>query len=378
MKKRVSFASYTGLFSYGIAVTITGPLIPSIESAFSISSTETGFLIFTMALGFLAALGASFPLTKLFNNKSLTVITQLALSGSLILVSQSWEYHHLLVLFFIIGFSEGLLQLLINSTISTIYPANRSSALSILHLFFGMGAVAGPLLGGYFAGPTWQDAYLFSGLFAIPTSFLFLISVFPVRPQIEKSKDRLMPLFRKGQALVFFFAAVLYVGVEMTVTNWAVVYKLQQTDMTVTAASTLLSWFWGAITVGRIMTALINSYVKPLLFLVILAAGSIVSYACFLTTTHNLESTLSVIAMGIFFSGIFPQLLGTGTDRYPESINSMTILLMLALGTGFLIFPWIVGVMRNYFSIATGMKTLILLPILLFVLSSILLSQKKN
>ena len=80
----------------------------------------------------------------------------------------------------LLGFGTGILDAGLNAFISN--QPGHTALLNYLHAFFGVGALIGPQIGALLlhAGRPWPDAYLLTGLLAVPI-LIGLATLFPSR-----------------------------------------------------------------------------------------------------------------------------------------------------------------------------------------------------
>jgi fucose permease len=378
MKIITTAASYMSLLAYGILITIPGPVMMNLEQEFLVTSSQSGLIFTAISGGFLLAIALSPVLYKRVHNKIIAVGTLLLLVASLILLFAVESFSQFTFVYFVIGILGGFLQITANSTVAHIYSHEAPAALNILHTFFGIGAVAGPLISGYFAQVNWRYPYLISAGAVFLSLILAFFSRYTFHEEKEKDDGPLFLLIKDPVAILLFFAAMFYVGTEMGITSWAVTYIRENSSASMMSASSYMSWFWGAMTIGRLLVAWLNKHFSSSRILLVLAGGALGSYGFFLLHSQAFSMGVGMALTGLFFSGIFPQLMGMGSERYGDHINRVTILFMTALGAGFMIFPWLMGMMKSAFSLQFSMRSLIVLLTFLFFFTGVLWRKTRS
>jgi fucose permease len=171
---------------------------------------------------------------------------------------------------------------------------------------------------------------------------------------------------------------ILYVGSEMGITYWAVMYLVGSLSLGTVVASSFVTSFWVAITVGRLGVSWAARKIGDERLLFILAAGSVVSYGIFLAAGVGWAAGIALAAVGLSFSGIFPTLIGLGVNRFPRAPGTINSFLLAFMGSGVLIFPYLVGQIAERYSLFVGMIGILSVMVLLTCLAGVLAFVKRR
>jgi MFS transporter, FHS family, glucose/mannose:H+ symporter len=362
MKNRLlTYGGYLSLLTYGLANTTAGPALDHIQRSFAVTSGQVGFIFTTLSMGFIVAVLLSGYFIDRFSLKLVSVTGQFLLPLGLLLFGCSNSFTSGCVSFFIIGLGGGLIEISTNTLIATLYSDNRASSLSLLHLFFGFGALSGPFIAGFMiqSGFDWRTVFFSISLF----SFLVMIlMIFPSYPKSESSSSltfsTTLELVKKKYMILICLAVVIYVGIEMAINSWSVVYMEQYLSLEKLTASSILSYFWIMMTLGRMLCAYLSRHFQPhnlLIFLVLLAC---VAYPIFIFTSNKIICGAALALVGLSFSGIFPILVALNSNRFPDKIGSSTGILMSFMGVGLMTFPWLTGVVADIMSLQWSLRIL--------------------
>src|SRR5690349_2730022 len=127
----------------------------------------------------------------------------------------------------VLGLGWGCLDVTLNVFVADLYPTTRGAALNLMNLFFGLGALLGPLAVGatYALGQTPGLVLLLLSSLGLLTSGLFVVLALPTPPRAVAAlaatggghRSILRDGYVWGLALMFF----LYVGLETGVGGWA-------------------------------------------------------------------------------------------------------------------------------------------------------------
>jgi fucose permease len=140
-------------------------------------------------------------------------------------------------------------------------------------------------------------------------------------------------------ALALFF----YMPAEQTMGAWATTYVTDK-GMKEGAASALLSGFWLAYTISRLIAALtIPKGAETTVILVLSLVALALWVAVVLCRGRRLAAGL-VIAIGVIFGPIYPTLLAVLLGHFPKALAGRAIGLLFVLGgLGCTVIPMLIG-----------------------------------
>jgi len=249
-----------------------------------------------------------------------------------------------------------------NSAMANLYPENRTSAINWLHVFFGVGAVLGPRFCGYMidSGGGWREVYMWIGVISLVPLPFYLALKFP-RPHSElqtneftneiiegKSSTATISLWKSPIILMLALAGFFYVGSEMAVNNWGVLFLERTHDFSTRSGAAAISNFWLAMTAARIVISAIAHRVeagKLLLGLVLCSIASLAAMILFADSAWMIHAT--IMALGASFSGIFATIFALGADYFPTKTATVSGILMGAPGLAVFILVPLVGVVAE-------------------------------
>lgn len=379
---RTAITSYLSILCYGMFITIIGPALGAVAETFSLSPARLGLFTTVLSAGLLPAVLLGGYAVDRYGARVIGVAGQACLTAGLVLFSVTSSFPVALAAFFLLGVGGGSIEIVTNTVISELYPHKRASALNLLHAFFGIGALVGPILSGVLidSGVMWQAAYRTLAAASAAVTILAAFTPFPSRVTASVRVDfsDFLAIARTPVALLFGAVIIVYVGAEMGITYWSVLYLIQRHSFSALLAGSFLSYFWVAITAGRFVVFFAAKKVGDRLMLLILTACALAAYALFLTAGRGWVCGLSLTLVGLFFSGIFPTVLGLGVNRFSRVPGTITGFLMTFMGCGMLIFPYIVGLITDVSSLFSGMLFILLLLACLTTLTGLVALQKRR
>ncbi|MGC1547185.1 MAG: glucose/galactose MFS transporter [Rhodanobacter sp.] len=178
----------------------------------------------------------------------------------------------------------------------------------------------------------------------------------------DKTHHTLLDALRIPHVLFGVLAIFFYVGAEVSIGSFMVNY-LSLPDighMSERAAAHYVSLYWGGAMVGRLAGSLLLVWVNPRKLLALFAA---IAGVLVVTTmlTHGHVAAVSVIAIGLFNSIMFPTIFALGIERLGPLTGKASSLLIMAIVGGALV-PLAQGVLADHI----GIQHAFVLPLLCY------------
>jgi fucose permease len=379
----ITILCYLSLLSYGLCISLAGPALGAIQRHFGVTEGSAGLLFTAQSIGFLSTVLFGGYLADRAGLRLVILAGQALLTAGLVLFAFAGSFSTAIAAYAVTGAAGGLIEIAANTLVSDLHPDSRVSSLNVLHIFFGLGGLAGPLVsgsmlsGGAGLGGPYLVAAAYSGL------ALILLMTGRVPACIGEYTEKIdfstaVSMLKSPFTLILGLATICYVGVEMGINGWSVLYLERSLDMEKMTASSILANFWLAMTLGRIACAALGKKIgeKNLLaFLALLACGT---YTLFLLAPSPALAGAALIGTGLVFSGVFPALLAIGGNAYPRATGTITGMAMTFSGIGFMVVPWLVGVVAARSSITAGMGMLVVLVVVLAMLAGVLRKTIKH
>jgi len=166
--------------SVGLVIGSLGPLLVPISDTFHLRLAQMGLPIVSHSTGFLSVNIFLAFFWKIHRTRIFLGLSSLVASLTLASISLVRTPLLLLAILFLVGTSQGLLHTTLDCFFSEISGEERARSLNWLHVFFGIGAILGPLLVGVLLAYSkrWGLVYFFIGLASFPLPILFWRSRF--------------------------------------------------------------------------------------------------------------------------------------------------------------------------------------------------------
>ncbi len=373
MNRRLTHLSLLGYLFIGTAAVLIPSMMPSITEEFSaVGLTLAAIGLIFPARGVGAILGniLSGIGSDLLGRWRLVWISALILAASLTLAAVTKVWILFIIGFVLISAAQGALSTGLNAQVADANRAARARALNTLHAVYGFGAAISPLIIGYVLerGIEWRWAL---GGTAI-LWFAYGIIAYSLGGTESRSKGSSKPeklnfeLLREGPFLTLFLIAFVYNGVATSLLGWIALFAQESVGLSTFFAVSMISVFYVALTIGRVLCAAFSERVGYATTLLVLLVGITLTYPLVVLGTNPIVAVVGVFLTGLSFSGLFPMALAYGTRLYPEQTGTVTGTLNVAMTLGSMIPPLWTGIIAGSWGlqIALGFNYILVLPLI--------------
>jgi MFS transporter, FHS family, Na+ dependent glucose transporter 1 len=334
---------YLAFILLGLTTAVTGPTLPALANNTSSRIDQISAIFIAGSLGYL--IGSWFggrAYDRLPSNR-LIPSALIVLTLGVVYIPISSELSLLVLVIFILGISQGVLDVGGNTLLLWIHGPRVGPYMNGLHFFFGVGALLSPIAVAQIVSISGdiQWVYWLFGLVALPLAVWTWFLPNPPPREKHSSENRspvnitLLLLF-----MVFFF---LYVGAEIGYGNWIFTYTTTLQLGTPMAAAYLTSAFWGFFTLSRLAGIPISIRVAPNKILFADLIGCLISLGLLIVGANSTQILwIGTIILGISMASIFPTLM-TLADSKLHNSGEITGWLLIGTGLGGMFLPWIIG-----------------------------------
>ncbi len=388
-----SLICFVFFIAYGTAAASLGPAVPYLAEHYGKSISEMGTTFTVRGIGyFLGTLSSPFVLAiprMPFAKETIASVATFLFGIELFLVDLTSHFGLALCLFFLQGFSFGIIDVIGNCVLPELWGKRLQPWMQALHSMFGVGAIIGPSLIGGFGYSL--DFFLIFLLSFIPITMVLArnmlgygtaadsssnddnSSLTPASSSKSKASDtvneeveeearraaaaadrentakRSTAPQRPGPLLlrvIVFFFFFIYVGAETGFAGWIPSYVLMEEVTTSPSKAAYLSaLFWAALTLGRILAVPTAIFVSATMIIQIqLLFGIVTGILCItlLTYSYSMASFISFLA-GFSLSSMFPVMMTIFSEYGYQIDASTTTLFMMGATFGESITPMCIG-----------------------------------
>lgn len=363
-----------GFIMFGVASTVSGPLLPSIRLEYQLNLSQAGSLFSAQFIGFVLSVLVGGVVADTCGKRIFVLAGTGILTCGLVLVGCFYNRWLLTIGFFMTGIGFGGFDAGLSPLVGDLNPERRGLALNLLHMFFGVGALLGPLWAGHFAASsgTWRYAYLAMAVCSVIFLLVFVGCFTPKHSgEGEAGPRRFTSLLVDKRLMLLAGLMCTYVGLESGVSGWTFSLMTEALKTTSRVATSTVSLFWTSLTLGRLLSAYASERLGHGLFILYCCAGSVLASVPGAIGLGVRATMISCVALGFFFSGIFPTVMAQGTSSFPNSTGSVAGMLVAAGAAGGAVVPWLIGLVSDAYGLSRGMVVIPLGCSLMLALSLI-------
>jgi FHS family Na+ dependent glucose MFS transporter 1 len=337
--------SYSLAFlALGLTTASLGPALPSLARATASSLAQISAVFAFHRLGYLlGALWGGRLFDRLTGNRLMGGVL-LAAAAALALLPLLELRGLLFLVLFVVGLCGSVMDVGGNVMLVWWFRKQVGPYMNGLHFFFGLGAFLAPLL------ITWSvltqgsltRGYWLLCLLVLPNGIWLLRLPSPPRPSAPHSGAEAQAA-HKLLPLLFMLFFLLFVAAEVSYGDWIYTYTLAQGLAAERSAGLLTSAYWGALTVGRLLSVPLAARLKAKTVLLADLAGCALSLSVLLVWPRSLAAAWAgSLGFGLFMASIFP----TTVTLAGESVRlsgRVTGLFLVGGSAGGMALPWLIG-----------------------------------
>ena len=374
--KKVFYAAGMGIFLFGIGLIALGATLPEMMTKFQINELEAGLA--TSILPFSILIGSVFfgPIVDQYGYKGILLICGLLVILGLEGMAWANSWGMVQASIFLIGIGGGALNGSTSALVADISEGKRGAKLSLLGVFFGVGALGLPVLLAYFSKTYSNEQIIFTlGLALLPLLVYITTLQYP-KPKQQQGipiKDGLQ-LLKNPLLLLFSLLLAFESGLEGLTMNWGTNYLQKDILMDHQIAQIGLTLHIAALALMRLILGFLLQRFSAISMLFVSLGLVILGTLLLWQGRQEVIQLVSFALLGLGFAGVFPIVLGKVGDIWASlSGTAFGIALVIAL-IGNILFNYLMGVLSFQF----GMSTMPIILVTCAVLYGLLLFRLRK
>ncbi len=347
---------FAGAFVFGIVMSSLGSLLPSLTVTVGLQKADAGLLFLFMNFAMLLGSLVFGPICDRFGFRLLLVLSALLISGAFASLSRAAGYGSIVFAVSILGFAGGALNGGTNALLNDISPDRRQSALNLLGIFFGVGALFTPFFIGSLITTMGLRFILVSlSVLTLAPFVFFLLARFPAAKYGGGFRpSELRAVLASPLLYLFGFLLLFESGNEFTVGGWVSSFLEESHGLGQSAAAYVLAGYWGAVLVGRLAASRMGARLSSATLVAGGALLAMLSAVGLIFSGNSVLAAFFVTLVGLGLATIFPTTLAqAGAVFASHSGTAFSVVFVLALCGG-MTSPWLVGKIAQNHGIGTG------------------------
>lgn len=349
----VFFAACLGMLLFGIGLITLGSIAPGLKLKFNLDEISSGTLFSILPVGILLGSLIFGPVCDRYGYKLLFVFSCIGMFFGFEGIAFASGLTLLKICIFLFGFSGGIINGATNAVVADISSKAKGANLSLLGVFFGVGALGMPfVLGSLKNNFTWDQVVAAVGFLTIGIGSFYLFIKFPLSKKAEGFQfTKSGSLFKDTVLILIAFFLFCQSSFEAIINNWTTTYLTKQLLIEESKALYALSLYLVGMTVMRLLIGSIFRSVSPVKILLISFSIILAGILLLQFTATFLPVATGLILVGAGLAGGFPIMLGFVGNMYAErSGTAFSFVLFIAL-IGNMLVNYLMGVIAQKFGI---------------------------
>ena len=353
------------IFMIGLAVTTTfiGNLTPDIIEHYGLNYSQAGNINFLFQIGGFASLLLGAFFSDRMKKSNIIIASAIVMSAGLCLIGIVPPYILLLVIFFALGMSTQILNILTSGyTCDIVEEKKQGGYVTFLLAFYSIGSTVASQLSSRLANYVWTSRFLIIGLGSGVFAILFLVSKFVLSEpdNVSVHTDSTEPaentyslaalgnMLKNHKYILVLIMAFLYTGHQTTIMMWLPTYLTKDLQMSEMFMGSIISLYWTGVLGGRILyTAIFKRFNEAKFIMVSSILGSIL-FALAIFSGQEIMWQVGVAGLGILTGALFPLFIMIGCSLFPKNSGSASSFVGVAFALGSALFPYMLGFIADF------------------------------
>ena len=376
--KFVFISACLGLLLFGISLITLGSVAAGLREKFQMDQISSGTLFSILPVGILAGSLLFGPFSDRYGYKVILLLSCLCMFLGFQGIAYASSLSLLKVCIFFFGLGGGAINGASNAVVSDISVVNKGANLSLLGVFFAIGALGMPfILGSLDKQFSFEVVVSAVGYLPLIISMLFVLTRFPE----AKHTDGIpflkgVMLLKENFLLLIGFFLLCQSSFEAIINNWTTMYLVNKLAVPGSKALYALSLYVVGMAVMRIVIGGIFRKMPSQKILALSFAFLLVGCLLLKFSTAYFIAVAGLILLGAGLAAGFPVMLGFVGNRYASlSATAFSLVLVIALA-GNMFVNFLMGVISENYGIQH--LTTVAFTLFIFMIFSSFFILRKN
>jgi FHS family glucose/mannose:H+ symporter-like MFS transporter len=344
-------AACAGMFLFGVSLITLGSVATDLRSKFQLSGTDAGTLFSILPFGILTGSLIFGPVCDRYGYKYLLILACIGMFAGFEGIAYSNSHSILKICIYIFGVGGGVINGATNAVVVDISPEHKGADLSLLGVFFGLGALGMPLVLGMLESISSFSIVAIVGWLTLAVAMIYAFVNFPPAKQKENATATSWKALFQWLLLLIAFFLFFQSSFEAIINNWATTYLTTKGVMNQSHALFALSLHIVGMIAMRLLTGSLLRNISEIKIM----------WSCLLMLLSGIAlmqigETKSMTIAGLIFSGAglaggFPLMLGIIGKYFAQvSGTAFSFVFTLAL-IGNMLINYLMGIIVDNFGV---------------------------
>ncbi|MCX8130565.1 MAG: MFS transporter [Clostridia bacterium] len=351
---------FTGFLVFGFSENIKGPAIPRMQADFSLDEMQVGLLLSFNSTAYLLACSFTGLLVRRLGIGFSSMLAFGTMTVSGVLIFFSINYPMLSASYFLMYLGNGMLEIGLGVLAARIFTKNTGMMMNLSHFFYGLSSTVAPILAtvlmrANISGKAmgWNGMYLVMLSLSLIPIFQAIFAKFPIDETKEEERMPMREYMRDSAAWLIVVILTFGVVAEIAVGGWLVNFLEKVYKWNITSASAMLSAFFLAFTLARLILGALTDKLGFTKSLIIFSGISGVFTILGIILGEGFAFLFALAGAGI--APVYPTVMALLAKRYPKDSDTAISFTVTLMGIGNVVGSFLVGAIIDIFKkIFTG------------------------
>ncbi len=379
-KRVVFWAACAGMLLFGVSMITLGSVASDLREKLHLNELASGTLFSILPLGIIAGSFVFGPIADKYGYRILLVISSLCLFAGFEGLAFTMSASMLKLFILLIGIGGGAINGATNALVSDISDKEKGANISLLGVFYGLGALGMPLVLGLLKNIiSFEMIVALVGVITFSSGVYFLIIKFPPPKQARGVPlTRSLKLVKDKVLITIALFLCFQSGFEGIINNWTTTYLINRLAVGQSSALYALSSFVAGMVIMRLLIGSIFRSFSSKKLLVISFLMILPGLILLKTALSFNISIAGLVLLGAGLSGGFPIMLGFVGNLYSElSGTAFSLVFFIAL-IGNTLINLLMGFVAQRFGIEHLITFALAETVIMILLATIIVNKTKN
>lgn len=369
-KAAIRYGLYALMGILGVSITILAPMLEVILKEYRLSLSLGGTFTGLMSFGGIITILLLSLFSDRMSKSKIVIVGGFAFSVSLVLICFAPNYSFLLLFFVAAGIGSRTVDVMSNAVLADMYVGESGMYMNLMHMYLGVGAIAGPIVSGSLLerGISWKLIFGGLGFLYAVVSIVFAWILFGGRKKTfsenekksRESHNSVKTWIKDRRVWFLCLVCFLYTGHQNCINIWISLYYQEQFAFEEGMAGLALSMYWIGIAISRFLC---SRFYRPDNARKLLLWGGVMGTAVLgagILSGGPYILFVALLLCGVFTGGVIPVTIDMACGIYPSMSGSISSAIAICMNISPFLFPNLMGVAGDRYGMVVGISFAVL------------------